>query len=110
VPRIDDAFDTGSPLRRRRIERGVSIRTLAAVTGVPVTRIQRLEDPALHGSKVEPRLRDIAVLAWALGVDFSDLIDTRWLAGLGLERPAPRHIWQNDPSATAPTAKRRRAS
>lgn len=71
------------------------------MTGIPVTRIQRLEDPELSRYKVEPRLRDLAKLAWALGVEPNDLLDPRWLEGCGLEQPIPREIWKAEPADRA---------
>jgi len=57
-------------LRRLRLERGLSLRTLGVMAGIHAVSLVRLE-----GGKFDPRLSTLRKLAQALEVSVCDLID-----------------------------------
>lgn len=57
-------------LRELRLERGLSLRTLAVLAGIHAVSIMRLER-----GKYDPRLSTLRKLAGALEVSVCDLID-----------------------------------
>jgi len=57
-------------LRALRLERGLSLRTLAVMAGIHAVSLVRLE-----AGKYDPRLSTLRKLARALEVGVSDLID-----------------------------------
>ena len=57
-------------LRKLRLERGLSLRTLGVMAGVHAVSLVRLE-----GGKFDPRLSTLRKLAQALEVSVCDLID-----------------------------------
>ena len=57
-------------LRKLRLERGLSLRTLGVMAGIHAVSLVRLE-----GGKFDPRLSTLRKLAQALEVSVCDLID-----------------------------------
>ena len=57
-------------LRKLRLERGLSLRTLGVMAGIHAVSLVRLE-----GGKFDPRLSTLRKLAQALEVNVCDLID-----------------------------------
>jgi transcriptional regulator with XRE-family HTH domain len=57
-------------LRKLRLERGLSLRTLGVMAGIHAVSLGRLE-----GGKFDPRLSTLRKLAQALEVSVCDLID-----------------------------------
>ena len=57
-------------LRKLRLERGLSLRTLGVMAGIHAVSLVRLE-----GGKFDPRLSTLRKLAQALEVSVCDLVD-----------------------------------
>jgi transcriptional regulator with XRE-family HTH domain len=64
-----------SKLAQIRRWRGITQEELAAVTGVPVTTIYKLE----AGKIANPRVRHLRNLALALDVPFERLLENEWM-------------------------------
>jgi len=63
-------------LRKLRLERGLSLRTLGVMAGIHAVSLVRLE-----GGKFDPRLSTLRKLAQALEVSVCDLIDQPFKQG-----------------------------
>jgi len=63
-------------LRKLRLERGLSLRTLGVMAGIHAVSLVRLE-----GGKFDPRLSTLRKLAQALEVSVCDLIDQPKIKG-----------------------------
>ena len=60
----------GNSIRKRRIERGLSMQELANLAGVEISQVYRIEK-----GKINPKLITIIVLCKALEVSSIDLIE-----------------------------------
>ncbi len=81
-----------------RLARGVTQRDLARATGMVVGSLRRLE----RGEIDDPPLRWLVQCAWALGVDFTDLLEDAWLAWRAHDDehpqpPQPLKLWRRAP-------------
>jgi transcriptional regulator with XRE-family HTH domain len=73
-------------LARIRLERAISQKALAEVTGLSIATYRRLE----RGEIKNPPLRYLVNCALALGVELDDVIDEEWKAWYVISRQAER--------------------
>ena len=73
----------GEMIKRARVDAGLSLREVAAKTGIDFTRLSRIE----HGSRPAPGLSEIRILADLLNLDMVDL-----LVAAGTSREVMEHL------------------
>jgi transcriptional regulator with XRE-family HTH domain/molybdopterin-binding protein len=73
----------GEMIKEARVDAGLSLREVAAKTGIDFTRLSRIE----HGSRPAPGLSEIRILADLLNLDMVDL-----LVAAGTSREVMEHL------------------